>query len=163
MRVLTVDTPSDLEILRTPCVDFPDGVLRSGIYRTLAANMVATVTDPGQDGVGIAGPQVGLSRRIVAVQRFDKDGEPFEVYPNIRIESLSGEITHGPEGCLSIPGKRGIVPRYSKLIVSYKDPASLKTVRDTVEGFTAIIFQHEVDHLEGILYTDKADSLYMDM
>ena len=59
--------------------------LKSNEYQSLADKMVATVTSPEEDGVGIAGPQVGISRRIVAVQRFDKAGEPFEVYPNIRI------------------------------------------------------------------------------
>jgi peptide deformylase len=102
---------------------------------------------------------VGLSRRIIAVQRFDKEGEPFEVYPTIRIESLSGDVVSGKEGCLSVPGKRGSVPRHTTVVVSYKDPLTLETIRDTVEGFTAVIFQHEIDHLEGVLYTDRADSL----
>ena len=159
MRVLTVDNPEDSIFLRKKCVDFSDKDLNGPAFVTLAGKMLSTVTDPSQDGVGIAGPQVGLSRRVVAVQRFDKEGEPFEVYPNIRIESLSGEVVPGPEGCLSIPGKRGTVPRYSKIIISYKDPKTLRTVSETVEGFTAVIFQHEVDHLEGILYTDRAESV----
>lgn len=160
MRVLTMDCPEDSVLLRATSDDFSDKDLRSTAYSTLAAKMVRTVTDPSQDGVGIAGPQVGLSRRIVAVMRYDKPDKPFEVYPNIRLDSLWGEITHGPEGCLSVPGKRGIVPRYSKVLVSYKDPETLRTVRDTVDGYTAIIFQHEVDHLQGIVYTDKADSVF---
>ena len=155
MRVLTVDNREDSLFLRGESIDFSDRDLKSRAFRELAGKMVSTVTDPSQDGVGIAGPQVGLARRIIAVQRFDKEGEPFEVYPNVRIESLSGDIVTGQEGCLSVPGKRGAVPRYSKVVVSYKDPLTLKTVRETVEGFTAVIFQHETDHLEGVLYTDK--------
>ena len=162
MQVLSVDNPEDSIFLRKKCVDFSDRDLRGPAYKTLAGKMVSTVTDPSEDGVGIAGPQVGLARRIIAVQRFDKEGEPFEVYPNVRIESLSGDIVSGQEGCLSVPGLRGLVPRYSNVVVSYKDPVTLKTVRDTVEGFTAVIFQHEIDHLEGILYTDRADSLWVD-
>ena len=161
MRVLTVDNPEDSIFLRKKSVDFSDRDLNSPTFIILAGKMVSTVTDPSQDGVGIAGPQVGLARRIIAVQRFDKEGEPFEVYPNVRIESLSGEIVSGQEGCLSVPGERGSVPRYSTVVVSYKDPLTLKTVNDTVEGFTAVIFQHEIDHLEGILYTDRADSLWV--
>ena len=161
MRVLTVDNAGDSLFLRLPSTDFTDRDLRGKYFRILADKMVATVTDPSQDGVGIAGPQVGLSRRIVAVQRFDKEGEPFEVYPNIRIEALGGEVVPGQEGCLSVPGLRGVVPRYSRVVISYKDIATLRTVRDTVEGFTAVIFQHETDHLEGILYTDRADSLWV--
>ena len=162
MRVLTVDNQDDSLFLRGKSIDFSDRDLKSRAFRELAGKMVSTVTDPSQDGVGIAGPQVGLARRIIAVQRFDKEGEPFEVYPNVRIESFSGDIVSGQEGCLSVPGERGSVPRYSVVVVSYKDPLTLRTVRDTVEGFTAVIFQHETDHLDGILYTDRADSLWVD-
>ena len=162
MRVLTVDNQDDSLFLRGKSIDFSDRDMKSRAFRELAGKMVSTVTDPSQDGVGIAGPQVGLARRIIAVQRFDKEGEPFEVYPNVRIESFSGDIVSGQEGCLSVPGERGSVPRYSVVVVSYKDPLTLRTVRDTVEGFTAVIFQHETDHLDGILYTDRADSLWVD-
>lgn len=160
MKVYRMDVPEDSIILRNVSVDFTDADLQSEAFATLAAKMVYTVTDPSQDGVGIAGPQVGLNRRVVAVQRFDKPGNPFEVYPNARLDSLWGEMTHRSEGCLSVPGKGGVVPRYSKVLVSWKDVETLETVRDTVKGFTAIIFQHEIDHLEGTIYTDKADSVY---
>ncbi len=156
MRVLTVADRKDSLFLRRTARDFSDRDLRSEEFRTLARKMVRTVTDPSQDGVGIAGPQVGISRRIVAVQRFDKEDEPFEVYANVRIDSLYGPMAYGQEGCLSVPGMRGTVPR-----ISYTDPATLLTVHDTVSGFTAVIFQHETDHLDGILYTDKADSLFV--
>ena len=154
MRVLTVYDKADSLVLRTKCAEIRAEELTSDEYNVLAAKMVATVTSPEQDGVGIAGPQVGISRRIVAVQRFDKDGEPFEVYPNIRITSHRGEKEIGPEGCLSIPGKRGNVERYQDIDIAY---TSIKTIRDTTEtikGFTAVIFQHECNHLDGILYTD---------
>ena len=155
MRVLTVEEKEDSLLLRSECMDFPKRVLRSERFRRLADRMTATVTDPSQDGVGIAGPQVGLKRRVIAVQRFDKDGEPFEVYPNIRIEYMSGEKQTGPEGCLSIPDIYGNVERSMTVVVSYTDMNTLDTVRDTVEGYTAVIFQHETDHLEGILFTDR--------
>ena len=160
MRVLTVEDKDDSLFLRKSAKDFSDKDLRSEEFRTLARKMVRTVTDPSQDGVGIAGPQVGISRRIIAVQRFDKDDEPFEVYANVRVDSLYGPMAYGQEGCLSIPGKRGTVPRWTNAVISYKDPSTLREVRETVSGFTAVIFQHETDHLDGILYTDKADSLF---
>lgn len=159
MRVLTVADSTDLKVLRSMSIDFSAADLRSETYRRLAELMVATVTSPDQDGVGIAAPQVGLNRRVVAVQRFDKEGAPFEVYPNIQVDSLYGEKVLGPEGCLSVPGLRGDVPRYQNIIVSYMDPETLGEVRDTVSGFTAVIFQHETDHLEGILYTDRAENI----
>ena len=117
--------------------------------------LLATVTDPSQDGVGIAGPQVGILRRVVAVQRFDKDGEPFEVYPNIFVTATRGETAPGPEGCLSIPGWRGDVLRYRDIDIEYTSPKTLKDTTERVQGFSAVIFQHECDHLDGVLYIDK--------
>lgn len=158
MRVLTIYDKADSLVLRAKCSEISAEELGSNEYKMLADKMVATVTSPEEDGVGIAGPQVGISRRTVAVQRFDKDGEPFEVYPNIRITGHRGEKKVGPEGCLSIPDKRGNVERYHDIDIAY---TSIKTLRDTTEsinGFTAVIFQHECDHLDGILYTDYLGS-----
>ncbi len=154
MRVLTVYDKPDSLVLRTKCTEINTEELKSDEYKMLADKMVATVTSPEEDGVGIAGPQVGISRRIVAVQRFDKDGEPFEVYPNIRITCHRGDKQVGPEGCLSIPGKRGDVERYQDIDIAYTSVKTLRDTTETIKGFTAVIFQHECDHLDGILYTD---------
>ena len=83
MRVLTIADPQDSLVLRQPCAELSKEDIADGLYQTLAYKMLATVTSPEQDGVGIAGPQVGILRRVVAVMRYDKDGYPFEVYPNI--------------------------------------------------------------------------------
>jgi peptide deformylase len=155
MRVLTVDDADDLAVLRSPCLDLSVRALEDPLYFELADKMLATVTSPEQDGVGIAGPQVGISRRIVAVQRFDKEGEPFDVYPNIRITALRGELQPGREGCLSVPGRRGEVLRYRDIDITYTLPGKGRDTTERVEGFTAVIFQHEVDHLDGVLYIDK--------
>lgn len=165
MRVLTVEDSLDNTILRSVSNDMPASALLSEEYETLCKRMIATVTHPSQDGVGIAGPQVGLNRRIVAVQRFDKTGFPFEVYPNIRIVWASDSLSYGSEGCLSVPGRRGEVLRARKIVIEYADMEALteriedkETIpvkRDTVSGFTAVIFQHETDHLDGILYIDR--------
>jgi len=153
--------PEDSAILRTPCVDFTKAELKSKDIKTLMDKMLKTVRSPQQDGVGIAAPQVGISKRLICLQRFDKEGGPFECYPNIRIDSLFGAIGKGPEGCLSVPPMRGLVPRYTNVIVSYIDPVTLQPKRDTVSGYTAVIFQHECDHLDGILYIDRADTVYV--
>lgn len=172
MRVLTIADRSDSLILRDTSRTFSAKALMSEDYEKLCSLMVATVTHPSQDGVGIAGPQVGLNRRVVAVQRFDKAGEPFEVYPNIRIIYASDSLAYGPEGCLSVPDRREEVARSTEVIIEYADIAALKEaagpnatiqmadcdipmVRDTIRGFTAVIFQHETDHLDGILYIDR--------
>ncbi len=155
MRVLTVEDAADLKVLRAECRDFSARELADPLYAELASKLIATVTSPEQDGVGIAGPQVGLSRNVIAVQRFDKEGEPFEVYPNIRITAFRGEMEPGPEGCLSVPGRRGKVLRWRDIDICYTSPETGQEVSERVEGFTAVIFQHETDHLQGILYTDK--------
>jgi peptide deformylase len=153
--------PLDSAVLRTPCTDLTPVELKSHELKTLMAKMLATVRAPQHDGVGIAAPQVGVSKRLICLQRFDKEGGPFECYPNVKIDSLFGEIGKGPEGCLSVPPMRGLVPRYTSVIVSYVDPETLEPRRDTVTGYTAVIFQHECDHLDGILYVDRADTVYV--
>lgn len=165
MRVLTIEDSLDNAILRTECTDFSLEALKTDDFTRLAELITATVRHPSQDGVGIAGPQVGLSRRIVAVQRFDKPGGPFEVYPNIRIVWASDSLAKGPEGCLSVPGRRGEVLRSQEIVIEYADMNEINSVtdgdvpmiQDTVSDFTAVIFQHETDHLDGILYIDRLD------
>ena len=170
MRVLTVEDSLDNAVLRAPSKDFSIEALRSETFAELERLMVATVTHPSQDGVGIAGPQVGLNRRVVAIQRFDKgaagtDGEmeyPFEVYPNISIVWASDSLAPGAEGCLSVPDRRGEVMRSTEIVIEYDvlegvagKVTGIKTVQETISGFTAVIFQHEIDHLDGILYIDR--------
>lgn len=157
MHVYTM--PGDSAVLRAVSTDLDSRELASPELQTLLAKMLRTVTDPSQDGVGIAAPQVGLNRRIVCVLRYDKPGEPFEAFLNIRIDSLLGPKAPGPEGCLSLPGLRGIVPRHRAVQISYLTPAG-EPMTERVEGYTAIIFQHECDHLDGVLYTDRADSVW---
>lgn len=190
MRVLTIEDSRDNAILRDTSRNLSAKALMSDEYDQLTKLMVATVTHPSQDGVGIAGPQVGLNRRVVAVQRFDKEGEPFEVYPNISIVWASDSLASGPEGCLSVPDRREDVMRSREIVIEYADMEAVRatgknhsgarmeacrknkmescsksvhitgqdypeTCRDTVRGFTAVIFQHEIDHLDGILYIDR--------
>lgn len=157
MRVLTIADREDSLFLRKSAADLSAEMVGSRQYRKLSERMIATVTSPEQDGVGIAGPQVGIPRRIVAVQRFDKENEPFEVYPQIRITALRGERSLGWEGCLSVPDMRGEVLRYNDIDISYISPETLRDTSETISGFTAVIFQHECDHLDGILYTDYLD------
>lgn len=156
LKVYTISNREDSLLLRQKCTNFTPDELSSAEFAHFAEMMIKTVTHPSQDGVGIAGPQVGLSKRVVAVQRFDKEGQPFIVYPNISIVAYRGDLVPGPEGCLSVPECRGEVLRYRDIDIEYTSPQTLERVRENVKGFTAVIFQHEVDHLEGILYTDRA-------
>lgn len=159
MYVLTM--PEDSSILRAKSRDMSRKELRSPELETLLAKMLHSVQHPSQDGVGIAAPQVGLNVRAICVMRVDKAGAPFESYLNIHIDSLGGNLVSGPEGCLSVPPMRGYVKRHGKIRISYVQPGSLKKVTEDVEGYAAVIFQHETDHLDGILYTDRADTVFV--
>ena len=159
MYVLTM--PEDSVILRAKSRDLTRRELRSEELSTLLSKMLYSVQHPSQDGVGIAAPQVGLNVRVVCVMRLDKIGAPFESYLNIHIDSLGGNVVSGPEGCLSVPPYRGIVKRHDKIRISYLQPETLNKVTEDVEGYTAVIFQHECDHLDGILDTDRADTVFI--
>ena len=107
-------------------------------------------------GVGLAAPQVGVSKRIVVIDPHD------EVTGLIQL--INPEIVHtegwvlGTEGCLSVPGFVGDVYRYEKIKVVALDRNGRKVYFDA-EGWLARIFQHEIDHLDGIMYTDKCQNL----
>jgi len=114
-------------------------------------------------GVGIAAPQVGISLRL-----FIMCSAPSERYPdapllapaviiNPEILNVSQQQVLGWEGCLSVKGKRALVPRYSTIEVSYIDDAGVKH-QQTLKGFLARIFQHELDHLDGITFIERLDN-----
>lgn len=107
-------------------------------------------------GVGIAAPQVGINRRIIWVQRFDKEGSPLEYFINPVIVWKSDLQNLGPEGDLSIPDFRDQFYRSKIIQLEYVDLKGQK-YSEIVEGFTAVIFQHEIDHLFGILISDKKE------
>lgn len=107
-------------------------------------------------GVGIAAPQVGINRRVVLVQRFDKEGAPVEYFINPKILWWSELLNKGPEGDLSIETFRGEFYRSYSIRLEYYDLENKKH-EEMVEGFTAVIFQHEIDHLFGILISDKQE------
>lgn len=108
-------------------------------------------------GAGLAAPQIGVSLQLVIFgfeknQRYpDADEVPFTVLLNPRLMPLSEEQEDGWEGCLSVPGMRGMVPRYTQLRYQGVDQYG-KTIDRTVSGFHARVVQHECDHLQGILY-----------
>lgn len=158
MRVLSVYDEADSLLLRKVSADVTVEMLQAPEYEVLTRRLLATVSNPDDRGVGIAAPQVGVSRRIVAVQRFDKEGKPFEIFVNPEITSRSEETRLGREGCMSIPGKRGEVERAEEITLRYIDGKTFEPREETVKGFTAVIFQHEIDHLYGKLYIDYLTS-----
>ena len=156
MRVTTIDNQADSTLLRRTSRPLRKKDVRSEEFTLLCKRMLATVQDPENPGVGIAAPQVGILRRLVAVQRFDKDGEPFEFYVNPQITEYGEPKEYGGEGCLSVPDQSGDVLRSQRITIKYRDENFCEQT-EVIEGFTAVIFQHEIDHLDGILFIDRLE------
>jgi peptide deformylase len=109
------------------------------------------------NGAGLAAPQIGVGMRVVifGVERNprypDAEPVPYTVLINPVLEPLGAEVEEGWEGCLSVPGMRGLVPRYRRLRYQGYDPYR-RAIDRSVESFHARVVQHECDHLDGILY-----------
>lgn len=114
-------------------------------------------TMKSKSGAGIAAPQIGVSLQVVifgvdATPRYpDAPAVPFTVLVNPVVEPLGEEMEDGWEGCLSVPGMRGVVPRYTQIHYRGFDPLG-NLIDRRVDGFHARVVQHECDHLAGILY-----------
>ncbi|MBK5208279.1 MAG: peptide deformylase [Flavobacteriaceae bacterium] len=108
-------------------------------------------------GVGIAAPQIGKNIRVAIINSKRKDGEEPFVIINPEIIEYSGLDSSYDEGCLSIPGYKGKVIRKNLLHVRYQDRFA-NIIENHFEGFEARVFNHEIDHLNGILYTDRMNS-----
>ena len=156
MRVWKITNTTDSLLLRKnseKVIPNPsDPVLDHFVKRLLV-----TVRDSMSLGVGIAAPQVGILKNIIWVQRFDKEGFPFEVYLNPVIKKYTDKKQDCPEGCLSIPDRRETTTNRAYAILIEYDKMDGSHEIEMVEDFTAVIFQHEIDHLNGILFLDHLE------
>ena len=114
--------------------------------------LIETMKD--KNGVGIAAPQVDDQRRIIVVD----DGSGTEVFVNPRITGNSNKQVDSEEGCLSVPGVYGIVRRFKKIHFKALDRHGNK-INGKIGGFKSIIIQHEIDHLDGVLFIDRAERI----
>lgn len=128
----------------------------------LVADMFDTMA--ALDGAGLAAPQIGVFQRVVifGVERNPRYPEaepvPTTVLINPHIEVLSEEVQQGWEGCLSVPGMRGLVPRAARIRYAGLDQAGNPIEREAT-GFHARVVQHEVDHLDGVLYPMRIEDM----
>jgi len=125
--------------------------------RRLAEDMYETMLEA--PGVGLAAPQVGVLLRLITVDVPDdyiEEGEPGAslILLNPEIIKMTGKQSEPPEGCLSIPHWVGNVPRAARVVVKARD-LDFREVRIRAEGMVARVLQHEIDHLDGILFTDR--------
>ena len=155
-------------------VTLPEPVLRRKAHavnkfdknlQTLIDDMVETMRQA--PGVGLAAPQIGLSERLIVVEYYektedeDKEDAPKKVWAvvNPEIVKASEEMLLGVEGCLSIPNLVGEVERHAAILVKGLNKHG-KPIRIKAQGWLARIFQHEIDHLNGVLFTDRATQVW---
>ena len=154
MTLLTIELYGS-EVLRRPAdpvEDIDDEV------RALVRDMFETMYDA--KGIGLAAPQIGVSRRIIVLDVAEEEsGESNRVaLVNPRLASWTGKKDKQVEGCLSIPGLEGIVERPVSVVVDGKDLEG-RGVRVEAEGLFARALQHEIDHLDGVLFIDRLSRL----
>lgn len=151
----TIQTGKTNDILRTKSDPITPMEFRK--YTRLAEDMVRYVKNPDNGGVGLAAPQIGVNKRIIAVSLMrDGDDENYRTIAMINPEIIehTDETECDNEGCLSVPGEHGDVDRWKRIKVSYID-SSLRPQSMLLSGLVARIVQHEVDHLDGVLFTDR--------
>jgi peptide deformylase len=135
----------------------PDDITSPDIQRFID-DLIDTMHE--YDGAGLAAPQVHVSKQIVVIEPNDRrqalgqQGTETIVYINPEITPLTEDMDEGWEGCLSVPGLRGRVPRYTKIRFQAYDRHG-KRIDLVAEGFAARVIQHECDHLWGKLYIDR--------
>lgn len=157
------------EALRKISKPLSEKEIKTGEFKKLLSDLsLALLTR--DDGVGLSAPQIAVNKRVfvVAGKVFNKDWlndkkpkgvlPPDEYFINPVITKSSKKLSVLEEGCLSVPEMYGLVKRPSTVTMEYLDPNGVKKTKK-VSGILARIFQHEIDHLDGILFTDKATDL----
>jgi len=148
-EILKMGLPSLLE----PSTDIEDPL--SEEIQALIVDMQDTMK--AYDGAGLAAPQIGVNKRLVIFgsdenPRYpESEAVPFTILINPEIEEINDEVQESWEGCLSVPGMRGLVPRFKNIKYTGINEKG-EAIDRTVSGFHAIVVQHECDHLDGILY-----------
>lgn len=147
---------------RLLAVSAPVNAFGSPELEALLTDMRDTMKD--LNGAGLAAPQIGVGARVVIFgieqnPRYpDAEAVPFTVLINPVLTPVSDAMEDGWEGCLSVPGMRGLVPRYTQLRYTGVDEKG-QPIDRTVSDFHARVVQHEVDHLDGILYPRRIQDL----
>lgn len=157
-HILRIGNP----LLREKSKEIPLSEIRSKEIKNLIKDMFDSMK--AFNGVGLAAPQIGILKRIVIIGyesseryseiEFNSSEVQYKVLINPKIEYLTEETLGFWEGCLSIPGMRGYVERPKKIQLTYYDTEE-EFHQEIIEGFEAIVVQHECDHLDGILYVDR--------
>lgn len=142
-------------VLRMRAEEVPEALFGSAELQELGQKLEVTMAEEG--GVGLAAPQVAESLRCFVYWLPESDDVPGlspQLLVNPTIRSIGEEAEEGWEGCLSVPGLRGLVPRYRRIKVKAR-LLDGESISFTADGFHARVIQHEYDHLDGIVYLDR--------
>ena len=151
MALLDIKLMGD-PILREECAEVEE---IDDELRRLASDMFDTMY--ASEGVGLAAPQVGVTKRLIVVDPREEDVTP-RALVNPRIVEASDETERAEEGCLSMPGLREVVERQAGVVVEAEDLDG-ETIRLDADGLHARVLLHEIDHLDGILFLDRVSPL----
>lgn len=150
-KILSIKTEPD-PILRKKSLPLKQDRIKTKEIKDLCQDLIKTMKE--KDGIGLAAPQVGESIRVIAVN--SPDGPLCMINPQLTKRSFAKEW--GEEGCLSVPETFGRVRRHKKINCVYFDTTG-KKVKMQAEDLLARVLQHEIDHLDGILFIDKASNI----
>jgi peptide deformylase len=157
LKLFTIENKEEKKFLSQKTKDF-DFKMFSSKELTQLINKMKKIMRSAQ-GIGLSANQVGLPYRFFIAEVPSKEGNKFYAIFNPKIEKTEGEKLELEEGCLSVPGVYGKTPRYEKITISgfnrYGKPIKIKAW-----GLLAHVFQHEIDHLDGKLFIEKAKELY---
>lgn len=158
LEVIKMGNPS----LRKVCMPVETSEINTSEFQKFVDDLIET--QRAEDGAGIAAPQVDVLQRVFTMElkenpRYsDKETFPLYVAINPEIEPFSEILVDSWEGCLSIPGIRGQLPRYQKVVLKALNRHGIP-FEAQLEGFAAIVAQHELDHLNGVLLIDRMVSM----
>lgn len=159
MAILDIVRVGD-PVLRAVAEPVAEDELASGDFQRFLDDLVETMR--AANGAGLAAPQVGVSKRVFCVEVHDNPRYPYKpdielrVLVNPELRHLGGESFSSYEGCLSIPDLRGRLQRWLEIELEYTDRDGNEVV-ETVRGLSAGTFQHEQDHLDGVLFVDRVE------
>ena len=148
-------------VVRTPAAPAREQDIATPGFQRLVDDMIVTMHE--YDGVGLAAPQIHVSLRMAVIEVPASDERsraavPLTVLVNPVVTPLDGKLVHGWEGCLSVPGLRGMVPRFAHVRLEALDREG-RAYTAEASGFFARVIQHECDHLDGKVYLDRMEDL----
>lgn len=157
LNIFTIEKPEEEKILRKVSDEVSEDELKTEGFQEFLQNLLHTAKTSedqvGLESAGISAPQVGVNKRIIYI--FNYDTGEFELLINPTVQNIGNKTDIDIEGCLSVPNVEKNVERFKKIKVKYMN-AEGNTVKRRFTGLNARVVQHEDDHLNGILFIDKA-------